>query len=329
MSGVVQKSNPMIRLQDWLWDCICVASVIGIWPRFIETQYLALTRLTLPISGLTDALAGLKILHFSDLHWGPQLSSHFLKRLSSKINQTQPDLIVYTGDFLIRSHLHQAEELRQFLCSLQASVGCFTVLGNHDYQNFVSVNAQGDYDMDRASRSSNIVKGFKRLFSPSVPLTKKVTSAVKQIDYHAELLKLLAQTPFKLLNNTSQLVPYHGDWINICGLEEYTLGRCHVDQAFLHYQKQYPGIILLHNPDAIPLLTSMPGDLILAGHTHGGQVNLPGLWQKFTQMEQPQFKRGLKKLGKKWGYINRGISGALPFRWFSTPELTLFTLQKE
>lgn len=313
---------------EWAWDIWCIASIIGIWPRFIEPRLLRTTRLTLPISDLPSALQGLKILHFSDLHWHAQFSSRFQKKIIREINALEPDLILFTGDFLCRSKLENAEGLRVILESLKAPVGCFAVLGNHDYEQFVTINQEGDYDVDASSSDTMIVKGFRRLLR-SVPLTKKVTERAQRLGCHEELVKLLEQTSFQLLNNTTKLVACNGHWINICGLGEYTLAKWRPDEAFKNYNAKYPGIILCHNPDTLKGLKSYPGDLILSGHTHGGQINLPWLWKRFTLIEHPEFKRGLKRLGKKWAYINRGISGVMKFRWFASPELTLITLGNE
>lgn len=308
-----------------MWEAWCIVSGIGIWPRYIEPRLLGVSRFVLPIPELPSALIGLKIAHFSDLHWNHSFSSTLQRKLIRKANALQPDLILFTGDFLCRSALEKKEGLKKTLTSLKAKIGCFAVLGNHDYARFVTVNAQGDYDI--APPSSNIVQGFKRLFHP-VPLTGHVTTQAREVGWHAELMTLLKQTPFQLLNNTTQLVSHHGHGINICGLEEYSLGRFHPEIAFKDYDLRYPGIILTHNPDTLKRLKDYPGNLILSGHTHGGQINLSGLWKRFTRIEHLEFKHGLKRVGEKWAYINRGISSTMKFRWFAPPELTLLTLKR-
>lgn len=313
---------------EWGWDLWCIISVIGIWPRYIEPRLLKITSLTLYLKHLPIELTGLKILQFSDLHWDNHFSSYLQKKMILKINAQKPDLIVFTGDFLCRSKLENREGLKKTLNALKAKFGCFAVLGNHDYAHFVTVSQQGDYDIESSSSDSNISKGFKRLFK-SVALTKRVTDQTRQVDQHQQLIALLEETPFQLLNNVTQQVACNGSWINICGLEEYTLGRFNPDKAFINYDGNFPGIILSHNPDTLNTLTQYPGDVILSGHTHGGQINIPGLWPRFTCIENLQFKRGLKKIKDKWAYINRGISSVMKFRWFATPELTVLTLQKD
>ncbi|MBS0272795.1 MAG: UDP-2,3-diacylglucosamine diphosphatase LpxG [Proteobacteria bacterium] len=312
---------------EWAWDAWCIASIIGIWPRYIEPRLLEVNRLSLPIAHLPAQLVGLNILHFSDLHWSAQFSFSLRKKLIRKINALKPDLILFTGDFLCRSQLEDREGLKNVLESLKATIGCFAVLGNHDYARFVTVNEQGDYDVEAPSSASNISKGFKRLFR-QVSLTQQVTPQARQVDLHAELMALLKQTPFQILNNATKQIAYKGQRVNICGLGEYSLGRFNPEIAFKEYDERYPGIILSHNPDALEILKHYPGEIILSGHTHGGQVNLPIFWKRFTRIAHLQFKHGLKVIDKKWAYINRGISSVMKFRWFAAPELTLLTLQK-
>jgi predicted MPP superfamily phosphohydrolase len=310
---------------EWLWDAWCIISIVGIWPRFIEPYLLSVTKLSLSIPGLPEELVGLKIVQFSDLHWSLDFPPRFLKKITGEINSADPDLILFTGDFLNRSVLEDPEGLSSFLCSLSAKEGCFAVLGNHDYEKFVTISREGNYDVESPSPKADILKGFKRLLSPTT-LSKKITDEADRVGFHQGLIELLHKTPFRLLHNQVKSVSIKGAHINILGLGEYMAGKANPKQAFQHYDKNHPGIILVHNPDMIPRLDAYPGNLVLSGHTHGGQVNLPGFRKRLTCMEDSQFKRGLKKWGAKWCYINRGLGSVMRFRWFAIPELSFITL---
>jgi len=311
---------------DLFCDLFCCATVVGIWPRFIEPNLLTINKHKLPIPDLPEDLNHLKILQFSDLHLNPSVSDRFLNKLREKITKAQPDLIVFTGDFLCNAKLQEKERLYNFLCSLHAPLGCFAILGNHDYAESVSINPEGEYDTVDPSHSA-LMKGLHRLIK-TPQLEGKITERARNVPLHSELLDLVKQTPFTLLENQTQVVPIGSSCLNITGLGEYMLGRCLPEKAFQGYDTRFPGLILSHNPDSIPLLEEMPGDLILCGHTHGGQVYLPYLWRKFTMIENMQYHRGLHHTSNKWVYINRGLGGILAFRWFSIPELTLFTLER-
>ena len=268
---------------------------------------------------------GLKIAQFSDLHLSASVSDKFLLKIKSKIQAYQPDIILFTGDFLCFALPRDLERLQLFFSDLKAPYGCYAVLGNHDYSAFVSVNDRGEYDVLNSSAGS-FTRIFERLWKETT-LAYKSTEKVKTIQNNEILENLLEKTPFKLLKNESVLIPIKNSFLNITGVEEYITGRCDPTKAFKNFNKSHPGIVMAHNPDCVPSLLNFPGELILCGHTHGGQVNLPWLWKKFTLMENPALKKGLFHLKNKWVYVNRGVGSVIPFRWFSIPELLLLTLE--
>ncbi|MCE2982894.1 MAG: UDP-2,3-diacylglucosamine diphosphatase LpxG [Parachlamydia sp.] len=319
----ISKKNRL----EWIFDAACLASLIGVWPRFIEPRLLEMTSLTLSLESLPLSMEGFKIFHFSDLHWRKGFSNRMQSKLLDAVDAFKPDMIVFTGDFICRSIVEEKERLIDFLGKFHAPCGCYAVLGNHDYEKFVTVGSNGDYTIDEKSNSSVIRKGFKRLFSGS-PLTGRSSLSLKHLNGQKELLDILARTSFQLLCNQTKQVRFKECSFNVTGLEEYSLAKDNWEEAFQHYVKEQVGIVLVHNPDWLKKLKDQPGDLILAGHTHGGQVNLPFFWKKFTMIESPEFKKGLVKLGSKWAYINRGISAVMSFRWFARPELTLIKLKK-
>lgn len=314
------------KWQEKLFDIWCIASVIGVWPRFVEPFQLKVNKVSLTLPKRSNALSEMKIVHFSDLHYSASFFPSLRRKLISQINALSPDYIFFTGDFLCRSKLEDASGLKELLCSLKAVFGCYCVLGNHDYSEFVTVSQLGDFDTPSTETTSLIYQGFHRLFS-SKPLTGVITKRAQSTTVHQELCHLLQETPFHLLHNETVQLSFLGKSFNLCGLGEYMCGKCDPHKAFAAYDSKLPGIVLVHNPDAIPLLKNFPGDLILAGHTHGGQVNLPFLWKRFTKIQHIEYKRGLKALdGDKWVYVNRGIGGVIPFRWFAPPEITLYTI---
>ena len=305
------------------WDLWCLCSIVGIWPRFIEPKLILTTHLTLKIPALPKELQGLKILQLSDLHLNEHVSDYFISKLHRKARACKPDLIVFTGDFICSSELSDPERLKYILKGFDAPYGCYAILGNHDYQHYVSVNSEGDYD--RLDQDKPILnKGWRRLLFP-LKLSCRITQRARQVPLHKKLLELIEKTPFQLLHNETKTISIKGKNINLCGLGEYTLGQCKPDLAFKNYEKNCPGIVLAHNPDSIPLLKDYPGDVVLCGHTHGSQVNLPFLGDKFTLLENRDYKRGLFKIDGKWVYVNRGLGGKMKFRWFSPPELLLLT----
>lgn len=312
----------------FLWDLFCMTSIIGIWPRFIEPHLIFNTRLKISIPKLPKDLQGFKILQISDLHLNQHSSDSFHDKLIAKCTALKPDLIVFTGDFICYSNLEDRERLKYLLQRFKAPYGCYAILGNHDYASFVSINHKGEYDVIAPPSSSSLSRAFSRL-AESTTLTKTTTDQAKAISFHSDLMRTIQESPFVLLHNETKTITVKATKLNITGLGEHCLAKTDAAKAFKNYDKDYPGIILLHNPDGAPHLQDCPGDIILSGHTHGGQVNLPWMWKKFTLLENMKFKKGLIKLFDKWLYINRGLGSVLPFRWFSPPEILLLTLEAE
>lgn len=323
-----QKTN--YHFADKLWDLWCIVSLVGIWPRFIEPNMLITKRLEIPIQNLSPALANLRIFVFSDLHINSKMPQRHLVRLINKIKETDPDLILFTGDFICNSTLDDKERLLNFLNAIPvARYGNFAIPGNHDYTKYLTINDDGDYDvLANNNAGSMISKGFRRLFC-SPPISGKVTARARATPLHQDLAALIAQSPFRLLHNESIPLNINGATLNICGLGEYMGGQTLPAEAYKNYNCDAHGIILLHNPDGIPLLNDFPGDVILCGHTHGGQINLPWIWQRLALMEHPRYKRGLIKENGRHIYITRGVGALMTFRWFSLPEILIVTLKSQ
>lgn len=322
-----KKEGVLSAIGRWLWDLWCCVSVVGIWPRFIEPKLIASNVLHLQVPQLPSDLEYFRILQFSDLHLHKGVSDAFLKRLLKKIKKSQPQIILFTGDFLCNAALCDPKRLKQFLCSLEAPYGCYAVLGNHDFAKAVSVDPDtGDYDVisDDAPAAKRI---WQRFFRP-VSLTKKISERARNTPHHSALMALLAETPFSVLENETRVIPIGNTFLNICGLGEYTLGRMDPEKAFTGWDPHYPGVVMAHNPDSVAYLDSHPAALVLCGHTHGCQVNLPWLWKRFTLQENPTLRRGLVRWKEQWVYINSGVGSLIPFRWFAVPEVLLIVLER-
>ncbi len=98
-----------------------------------------------------------------------------------------------------------------------------------------------------------------------------------------------------------------------------------------------PRIVLSHNPDSAEVLRQWRVDLQLSGHTHGGQVVLPGIgplqawlerWQlsRYRVLYHWEWSQGLHQVGANRLYVNRGLGTYLPGRLFCPPEVTVITL---
>lgn len=303
----------MVRVNAF--SLFCLASIVGIWPRFIEPYLLKITHLNIPL-----VKGRFKLVQISDLHFNEEICPQFLDKIVGKVNREKPDLIAITGDFICNGHLYDPKIIKEFLKKLKAPLGIFAVLGNHDFNVPLNINEAGEYDAT-ITPASPFLSGLKRLFRKPA-LTGKVTARAKAAIPHQQLLEVLVESNVTLLNNRTQQVGP----INLTGLGEYMACDTSPEAGFSTYDKNLPGVVLVHNPDAVKQLEPYPGRLILSGHLHGGQINLPLLWKRFTATENRAFKAGLYSLEDKHLYISRGIGGIIPFRFNAFPEVVSLSL---
>ncbi|WP_102347110.1 metallophosphoesterase [Bacillus sp. Marseille-P3661] len=144
-----------------------------------------------------------------------------------------------------------------------------------------------------------------------------------------EIKKIMDTSNFELLVNQNRKV-YNKmqDYIYISGLDDAMLGRPDAVLAMEGLDNQTFNIMLAHQPDTIDDLLHFPIDIQLSGHSHGGQIQLPFYGPIFTPTGALRYYEGFYNVGQISLYVNRGIGTTrVPFRFLSTPELTVFVLR--
>ncbi|PHM08651.1 metallophosphoesterase [Nostoc sp. 'Peltigera malacea cyanobiont' DB3992] len=145
-----------------------------------------------------------------------------------------------------------------------------------------------------------------------------------------------------------------GKELPLVGLADYWSREFHPATVMNQLNPDTPCIVLSHNPDTAEILQTWRVDLQLSGHTHGGQIVIPGIgpaalfYEKLVKKIPRKVRRrfpflevnvsvvnhwewaqGLHQLGKNQLYVNRGLGTYLPGRLFCRPEVTIITLQGE
>ncbi len=115
--------------------------------------------------------------------------------------------------------------------------------------------------------------------------------------------------------------------IYLAGLDDGWSGRPDLKAALANLPANTPTILLAHEPDLADTF-SLDGrvSLQLSGHSHGGQVRLPGIGPPFLPFLGSKYDQGLYNVNDMWLYTNRGIGLVLPFRINCPPEVTEITL---
>jgi uncharacterized protein len=268
------------------------------WGRF---NY-KVKKITLEFNSLPPAFDGFRILQISDWHIGSFLGQDDkVKKSIDLINSQHADVVFFTGDFVN----NVAEELQPFIPlvrQISAPHGCFSILGNHDYGEYVSWNNDDEHKQN-----------MNRLF---------------QFEKDAG---------FRLLRNESVILKKGTDSIGLAGVENWGLppfpqyGK--LDIALENIKNIPFKIALSHDPshwDA-EIVRKTDVDLTLSGHTHAMQfgINLPGIKWSPVKWKYPRWC-GLYHEGEQYLYVNVGIGYiAFPGRVGFMPEITVFELKQK
>lgn len=116
----------------WLGTSVGLMGGLGLYAFQGERLWLESTSLSVCLPRLPESFRGIRIVHFSDLHLGFYLGATELQPICAAIQELQPDMICFTGDLVDEAPLAARESLPQ-LAALEAPLGKFAVLGNHDY----------------------------------------------------------------------------------------------------------------------------------------------------------------------------------------------------
>jgi predicted MPP superfamily phosphohydrolase len=244
---------------------------------------------TIALRRLPEAFAGLKIVQISDFHFEEYTEAVFLEAVVRKVNALAPDLVVLNGDFVSSNPLP-----RRF--NIRLGYHCAEILSRIECPLRYAV--MGNHDVLVSAHA--------------------VTDA-------------LATHSIPLLANRSVPIEREGKRLWLAGTEDAL--EQHPDLATAlpaaRNQQQEPLILLAHEPDFADYVVGHQIDLVLSGHTHGGQIRPPFLPPLFLPDLGRRYIQGLFRLGDGMQlYVNRGIGAVtLPFRFRCPPEITVITLQ--
>ncbi len=132
---------------------ISIIIIITIVSFFAYTTYISSTKISvreyrIKNKKIPDNLNGLKILHFSDLHYGSTMTKDNLSDIKKKINERKPDIIVFTGDLISKKYNMKSKDteiLTNKLKELNSSLGKYAILGDEDNDKVITIFNQADF----------------------------------------------------------------------------------------------------------------------------------------------------------------------------------------
>ena len=270
------------------------------WGIFRTAGNFKIHTVKLTLKGMPDSFKGFKIVQVSDIHTGSFFSHGRMEEAVSEILEQNADIVVFSGD-LVNNRTDECYEYMDILAKIQAPLGVYSTLGNHDY---------GDYE------------GW-------ATKEEKTQNFQDMLDVHRKL-------GWNLMMNEHKIFERNGEKIALLGVENWG-----ANLRFPKYGRMnlaYPGteeipvkILISHDPShwEAEVLKDYPEvQLMMAGHTHGFQfgVEIPGIKWSPSQWVYKQWA-GLYEDAGRYLYVNRGL-GCIGYmgRIGIRPEITVFEL---
>jgi len=248
----------------------------------------------IPLARLPKAFDGFRIAQLSDIHISPFTTADYIHRCVSITNELRPDLIALTGDYIAWDTEQQGEVVRT-LAGLRAPFGVFGCLGNHEEE-------------------SGTEESITRLFT-------------------AQGIHILRQARAPIVLG--------GETLNLIGIDEphgrtETEWRRDVHRKLRQIKElmmpETVNILLSHGdfPHMFDRVAELGIDLMLAGHTHGGQLSLDFVHRGLNLSHLIyDYNSGWYEKNGAQLYVNRGIgTTGFPIRLGARPEISVFELSR-
>ncbi len=246
---------------------------------------------------LPKSFDGFKVVLFSDLHLGTyQGKANIVERIVDSINAQKPDIIAFTGD-IENMHPEELYPYISILSKLKSKDGVYSVLGNHDYSNYI--------------KADELIK----------------------VANEKELISLERQFGWNLLLNENKTI-WRGkkDHIVIAGMENDGLApfpqKGDIKKALLGVKDDTFVIMLEHDPTAWQrvILPKSNVQLTLSGHTHASQFSILG-WSPSKLVYKES--NGMYMDCSRAIYVTKGSGGFIPFRFGASNEIVVITLHSK
>ncbi len=273
---------------------VLVVAII-LYSRYVGTTGFIVKEYKITNSKIPNSFYGFKIVHLSDIHYGRTIDKEELKKVIDHINLLKPDIVVLTGDLLDREKVISEKEVNDItkeLKRINTTIGKFAITGEHDYN---------------MKEWSTIMKN-----SDFINLNDTYELIYKE-GYEPILLAGLS-TNLKGTKNAKDKIRPINDYITS------------LTESDTKYPPAYK-ILLMHEPDYIKDITYQNYDLILAGHSHNGQVRFPFIGAMIKPKGSIQYYDEYYKLNHTDFYISSGLGTTkYDFRLFNRPSINFYRL---
>ncbi len=280
----------MKKFMKFLLTLIIIIILILLYSRYIGTSGLITKEYKIETSDIDSSFDGLKVVQFSDLHYLRVTNSDNLKSVVDEINLINPDIVFFTGD-LIDKDFKLSEKEEDELIELLSSI-------NSKYGKYAII---GNHD---------IVKNEQ------------------------ELKNIFTSSDFNLMRNEYDIIyGENNDKLFIGGVDTYSYGMSDIDKTMKYFTSNEDisyKIILVHEPDYIDtILNKYDVNLVLSGHSHNGQINIPYIKNIFLPYGSEKYYDNYYKVDNTDLYISSGIGvSRINFRLFNRPSINFYRINK-
>jgi predicted MPP superfamily phosphohydrolase len=287
---IAKESRQRITRRYFLATAATASAGLALYSGTHARHELEIVRRTIPIRNLPDAFVGFRIVQISDIHLEEFTEPWFLEKIVSEINALAPDLVLLTGDFISRGP-------REDSIAWRAAGVCAEILSTLKAPQRFAV--LGNHDVDVGA--DHVIQPLEAHGTPVL------VDRFFPIERGSDRFWLAGS------NDADQNVP--------------NLNHSVPDDP------RAPVVLMVHEPDFADYVVRHPRfpliDLMLSGHSHGGQIRLPFLGPLILPPMGKKYPEGLYKFGHMQLYVNRGVGTVgLPFRLNCPPELTHITLAR-
>lgn len=257
-----------------------------------EARRLRVERIRVYLPNLPEALRGLRIVHISDLHARPsRFLAPLFQRLVEEVNRADADLVLVSGD--LAAGAENMSIAARLLSHMSSRHGLFVTLGNHDL----------NVTMERW------LQGLDEGFDVEV------------------LRRILADHGVRLLHNEAVMVERAGHRVAIVGVGDASCGLDDLCGATAGLPAADLVIVVEHSPDILDRPGIEIADLVLCGHTHGGQMMIPGWGSVWAPVWRDRRRgAGLLACGDVACHVSRGVGVTWPIRVGCPPQLAILEL---
>ncbi len=258
-----------------------------LYPCYWEPRWLDVTHRKVKLDQPVGARP-IRILHLADLHASVFVPLSMIHRAITAGLAQKPDLICLTGDFITMRQDFDERGYAMALRRLSEAAPTYAVLGNHDGGSWT----------------------WRHFGYPD----------------HRVVERILENAGIELLHNRSIKIEARGETLTLVGVGDLWSGEVDGRRAFLNVDVDTPTVLLAHNPDTKDALRRQPWDLMLSGHTHGGQIIVPFEGVRYAPVRDKRYVAGLKPWGTRMIHVTRGVGNLGGVRFRCRPEASLLVV---